>query len=111
MSNFTRRWILMGAAAASAAVVHLSAVAVTSPPTDAAILALAKQVVDLIDLDEANAAWQEPLGKLIDAQARTIDGLLAKARAWEACERASDDIAVDDLHGSIVCDLLNWEMM
>jgi hypothetical protein len=111
MNNLTRRSVLIRTAAASAAVVPLTAVTVASPTPDAAILALADQVVELIDLDEANAAWQVPLGKLIDAQARTIDGLLAKAHAWEACERDLDDIAVDDLHGSIVCDLLNWEVM
>lgn len=111
-NNLTRRSIFMGAAAASAAVVPLPAVA--SPPLDTAILTLAERIVEILQVDASKTAWLEPLGRLTDMQARTLDGLLAKARVWQFAADleidSCDDLAFVDMYDSIVADLVNWEV-
>lgn len=116
--SITRRSVLLslaaiaGGAAASAAVLPIMpAVANALPPRDATIFALAEKIVELMELDASGAAWRAPLNRLIDEQARSIDGLLAKAHVWEVSyDLEIDDIAFGDLHCSIVADLLNWEV-
>src|SRR6266545_7309984 len=114
MNALTRRSILTGAAAASAAVIPMPANAThVSPAPDAAILALAEKTVELIERDASGGAWRAPLNELIDAQARSIDGLLAKARVWQTAadleiDLENDNIEFDDLHCSIISDLVNW---
>lgn len=97
-----RRWILLGAGA-SAAGISMPA------PHSSTITALADQIVEQLELGQLG--WSRLLNKLINSQARSIDELRAKTMVWEAGADAEiDDIAFDDLQGSIACDLLNWEI-
>jgi len=79
---------------------------------DADIVALAQQVVEILQLDASKTAWFEPLARLTEMQARTLDGLLGKARVWQFAADldidAFDDLTFTDLHDSIVSDLPNW---
>jgi hypothetical protein len=86
-----------------------------TPAPDAAILALAQQVVEILQRDASKTEWFEPLDLLTDMQARSLEGLLAKAQVWQFAADldidACDDLAFADLHDSVVSDLLNWEVV
>lgn len=113
--SITRRSVVLvslAAIAGGAAVLPIMpAVANALPPLNATIFALAEKIVELIELDPCGTAWRAPLNLLIDEQARSIDGLLAKAQVWEVgADLDLDYVAFGDLHCSIVADLLNWEV-